>query len=76
MTRRRGIFGSFGDGFRDGYNRHQPSRKRHTRVSFVGRQSTQYRRRKHAAKNVRNTILGVIGLIILLCYCGSFLGLW
>lgn len=78
MTRRRrGIFASFGAGFRDGYNRHSGSRhvRRGYRRSFVERQDAAYHRSKHRRHAAVYTLCGVIGTVILLCYCTSFLGL-
>ena len=70
--RRRGIFANFFAGFRDGYNRHQQPYGR--RQSFVARQDAAYHRnkhRKHAAKNVWYTILGITAfIVVLICICG------
>lgn len=68
--RRRGILGSFSDGFREGLSRHHGPRHQ----SFVARQDMAYHRnkhRKHAAKNVWYTILGIVAfIVIIVCLCG------
>lgn len=78
--RRRGIFASFVGGFRDGYNRHSGHRGyRESQQSFIARQDAAYHRdkhRHHAAKHVGRMILGAVIFVIMVCFCGDFIGLW